>query len=130
MAQPRAGIMTRSRFGSAGLSLVELMVALVIGMLILAAMLTAYTSGSATSNTTARFAEVQTNGRYAIDFLRREIQHAGFQGINGGPVQKDGATGTSDYGCGAGFVAKAEERISGINDDRQLSCIAAADYQA
>jgi len=116
----------------AGLSLVELMVAVVLGLLILAAMLTAYNAGSATSSSNARFAEVQTNGRYAVDFLKGEIQHAGFLGLNAGPVQKGGATATSDYGCGAGFAAKLEEPVWGSNDatSTPLSCIASADFEA
>lgn len=129
MAPPCARIPKRSRVGGAGFSLVELMVALVIGLLISAAMLTAYSSGSAATGTTARFAEVQTNGRYAVDFLRREIQLAGFLPLNVGPVQKTGTTGTADYGCGAGFAARIEEPIFGVDDDRQLPCIAATDYR-
>ena len=43
-------------------------------------MLDAFNSNSSTGKTNSRFAEVQTNGRYATDQLRRELQHAGFIG--------------------------------------------------
>src|SRR5437667_7909465 len=108
MAQPYKKREMRQPSRGSGFSLVEMMVALALGLIMLAAMLDGFNSNSATGTTNTRFAEVQTNGRYATDFLRREIQHAGFLGINNGLVQKDGTTGTTDYGCGAGFAAKLE----------------------
>jgi type IV pilus assembly protein PilW len=84
----------------------------------------------------ARFAEVQTNGRFAVDFLRREMQHAGYIALtyvdynDESPYNliKDGATGSTDYGCGAGFATKIEEPVWGSNDAKGLGCIADADY--
>ena len=116
------------RSHAAGFSLVELMVALALGLLILAALLESFNSNSATGTTNTRFTEVQTNGRYATDFMRREIQHAGFLGLSWIALKKSGATGTADYGCGAGFVTKIEQPIWGSNDVNALSCIASADY--
>ena len=117
---------------AAGFSLVELMVSLALGLLILAGMLDAFNSNSATGTTNVRYAEVQTNGRYAIDFMRRELQHAGFLGLQsiGSPgldattIRKNGSTGsiTSD-GCDtAGFVTKIEWPIWGANNANALTC--------
>jgi type IV pilus assembly protein PilW len=123
---------------AAGFTLVEMMVAVVIGLLIIAGMFTAFLSTSWTTGANARFSEVQNNGRGGIDFMRREVRHAGFYGnyfwfgtdedIN--HALKNGATGTADYGCGAGFVTRIEEPIWGQNDSRSdlASCIAEADY--
>src|SRR5439155_24285100 len=113
--------------------------AVTLGLIILATMLAAFTSNSSTGKTNSRFAEVQTNGRYAVDQLRRELQHAGFIGrtfinpANPAPANlvKAGTTATLDPGgCGAGFVTKVEEPIRGSNNAKGLGCIAAADYVA
>jgi type IV pilus assembly protein PilW len=113
-----------------GFSLVELMVALVLGLMIVAAML-ANLDVTATSNrANARVSEFQTNGRFAADFLRREIQHSGFAGISWTNLTDLGATGTVDYGCGAGFAANIQQPIWGANDSNPFSgsCIPAANY--
>jgi len=127
---------TDSRFdgaamrSSGGFSLIELMVALTIGLLIVAAMLANLNASSASNRTNARVAEYQTNGRFAADFLRREIQHTGFAGVSWTNLTETGATGTTDYGCGAGFAANIAEPIWGANDTNPFSasCIPAANY--
>ncbi len=65
-----------------GFSIIELMVALTIGLIIVAAMLQNLTVASGSNRTNARVAEFQGNGRFATDFLRREIQHSGFAGVS------------------------------------------------
>jgi type IV pilus assembly protein PilW len=121
--------MISSRPGSSGFSLIELMVALTIGLLIIAGMLSAFASSSSTGVTNARFAQLQTNGRYAIDFMRRELRHAGFFGLSWANFQKSGSTGTTSYGgCGANFVTRIEEPIWGADDTNAGSCVPNADY--
>ena len=116
-----------------GFSVIELMVALTIGLLIIAAMLQNLTVASGSNRTNARVAEFQGNGRFAADFLRREIQHSGFAGIIGSkPVPPSPITApyTANYGCGAGFAAKIDEPIAGANDSNPFSgsCIPSANY--
>jgi type IV pilus assembly protein PilW len=110
--------------------LIELMVALTLGLMIVAAMLANLDASSASSRTNARQAEYQTNGRYAADFLRREIQHAGFAGVSWTNLTELGATATTDYGCGVGFAANIAQPIWGANDSNPLSgtCIPTANY--
>ena len=115
-----------------GFSIIELMVALTIGLLIVAAMLQNLTVASGSNRTNARVAEFQGNGRFATDFLRREIQHAGFAGVSWTHLTLLGTTGTTDYGCGNGFAAKITESISGANDTNDAfdfaNCIPDANY--
>jgi type IV pilus assembly protein PilW len=114
-----------------GFSLIELMVALTIGLLIVAAMLANLNASSASNRTNARVAEYQTKGRFAADFLRREIQHTGFAGSElDQPHGKLGRQRTTDYGCGAGFAANIAEPIWGANDTNPFSgsCIPTANY--
>jgi len=115
----------------AGFTLVELMVALTIGSIIALMIGTAFVSNSSTKRTNARFEEFQTNGRYAVDFLRRELQHAGFRALSVANVQQSGGTGTTDYGCGGnGVVTNLQQPVWGSNDTNPFSasCIPAANY--
>jgi type IV pilus assembly protein PilW len=113
-----------------GFSLIELMVALTIGLLIVAAMLANLNASSASNRTNARVSEYQTNGRFAIDFLRRELQHTGFAGVSWTNLTELGTTSTTDYGCGAGFAANILQPIWGANDTNPFSgsCIQPANY--
>ncbi len=133
----------RTPLGAAGFSLVELMVALALGLIILAAMLDAFNSNSATGTTNARFTEVQTNSRYAIDYMRRELRHAGYLGVQGvgNTLSPCGTSGssfttlqscnitwvgssktTSYGGCGANILTKIDWPIWGTDDANSLSC--------
>ncbi len=114
----------------AGFSIIELMVALTIGLIIIAAMLASVSVTSGSNRTNARVAEFQNNGRFATDFLRRELQHTGFAGLSWTNLTQTGAVGATDYGCGAGFVTNIAQRIWGANDTNPLSgsCIPAANY--
>ena len=120
----------RPRAAARGFSLVELMVALAIGLIIIAGMLSSFATSSASNRTNARVAEFQTNGRFATDFLRRELQHTGFAGLSWTNLTQTGATGTANYGCGTGFVANIAQPIWGANDANPLSgsCIPADNY--
>ena len=109
----------RSRDG--GFSLIELMVALTIGLFIVAGMLASYATSSASNRTNARVAEFQTNGRFATDFLRRELQHSGFAGLSWTNLTLTGTTGTAEYGCGPGFAANINKPIWGANDSNPYS---------
>jgi type IV pilus assembly protein PilW len=113
-----------------GFSLIELMIAVTIGLLIVGAMLANLQVASTSNRSNARVAEFQTNGRYASDFMRRELQHSGYAGVSWINLTDLGTTGTTDYGCGVGFAAKITEPISGSNDSNPYSgsCIPSANY--
>jgi type IV pilus assembly protein PilW len=64
----------------AGLSLVELMIAITIGLLITAGLVTVFASSSQTQNELRRTAQQIENGRYAMDVLIQDLQVAGFYG--------------------------------------------------
>lgn len=81
-----------------GLTLVELMVALVLGLLLLTAMVTLFANTSAARRELDRSAELHETGRYALEFLRDELLHAGFYG----PLV--GVTGTTDEPCSTDVV--------------------------
>jgi type IV pilus assembly protein PilW len=65
---------------SSGFSLPELLVAVVIGLLILAGMTTLFVGNSRTQARVERANRQIENGRYAIDLLTTDLRNAGFYG--------------------------------------------------
>jgi type IV pilus assembly protein PilW len=63
-----------------GLTLIELMIALVIGLLIIAATSVLFAGSSRSRNEIELSAGVTENGRYALDVLVRELSQTGFYG--------------------------------------------------
>ena len=66
--------------GVAGASLVELMISIAVGLIIMAAVLMVLANSSRTRAEIQRTSEKLENGRYAIELLTEELQHAGFYG--------------------------------------------------
>jgi type IV pilus assembly protein PilW len=60
------------------LSLVELMIAMVIGLVLMAGMGQILLSGKQSFNTQAGMGAIQENGRFAMFFLQRDLRMAGF----------------------------------------------------
>jgi type IV pilus assembly protein PilW len=63
-----------------GFGLAEMMISLTIGLLIIAALFGVVISSSNNSKTNDRTSELQSNGRFALDHLARELRHAGNRG--------------------------------------------------
>jgi type IV pilus assembly protein PilW len=63
-----------------GLGMIELMIAITLGLLITAAVGTIFLSGSKSYNENERFARMQENGRYALKLLADELAMAGYWG--------------------------------------------------
>ena len=70
-----------------GLSLVEIMVALTIGVVLLTGVIQIYASTKSTYRLQDNLARMQENGRFALSFLARDVRMAGYHGCsNFGPV--------------------------------------------
>ncbi len=63
-----------------GFSLIEMMISVTIGMLIIAALVGVLTSNSRSAKSNDRTSELQSNGRYALDHLKREVRLASYRG--------------------------------------------------
>jgi len=68
------------RWRERGLTLVELMISITLGLLILAGMVAVFANTSAVRNEIERTSRQIENGRYAIELLREDIQLAGYFG--------------------------------------------------
>lgn len=65
-----------------GFSLVEMMVALTIGLIILAAISYIFVASRLTYSTQDNLSRLQENARFAVHYLTRDIRLAGFSGCN------------------------------------------------
>ncbi len=82
---------------SAGFSMIELMVALVIGLIALGVLVTIYLNSSQAVRFQNSVLRVEENGRFAIDLLSRTIRMAGYdQPLNTFIVDAPGLKGTND----------------------------------
>ncbi|HJV63152.1 MAG TPA: PilW family protein [Albitalea sp.] len=79
-----------------GLTLVELMVSLVIGLLIVIAMSALFVGSTRSRREVELSADVIESGRYAVDVLSRELSQAGFYGSL---VPPSGSTWTAASAC-------------------------------
>ncbi|MBK9615503.1 MAG: PilW family protein [Uliginosibacterium sp.] len=75
------------RAGARGVTLVELMIAMALGLLILAAVSAIYLSSKQTFRANDNLARVQENVRTAFDTLTRDIRQTAFYGCAGQQVQ-------------------------------------------
>ena len=71
---------TSFRSPQAGLSLIELMVAMTIGLLIFAGLATLFSNASSSQHELRRTSQQIENGRYAMDVLIQDLQLAGYFG--------------------------------------------------
>lgn len=70
----------RRRQGQLGLTLIELMVSVTVGMLIVLALTTLWTNTSRNTSDMARTNRLVENGRFALQVLRDDVVHGGFWG--------------------------------------------------
>lgn len=72
--------MKLSKSAERGMSLVELMVAMVIGLFLTAGVFTMFSMSSSNVTTTSQFNQLQENGRIALAIMERDISQLGFMG--------------------------------------------------
>lgn len=66
-----------------GMTLIELMVAMLLGLMLIAATIQVFIGSKQTYRTTEASSRVQENGRFADEFLSRDLRMAGFFGCLG-----------------------------------------------
>lgn len=95
-----------------GMTLVEVMVSLVIGMVVVGAVLVSYLASGKTSRQQAAYAEMHENAQMAMTLLSRDLLLAGYAQVTGIPVVVAPAvttftrtySGRAVFGCDLGFV--------------------------
>ncbi len=72
--------MSKRNVEQKGFSLIELMVSLVIGLILIAAITQVFVGSKVTYSMQAGLSKIQENGRFAMAFLARDLRQAGFSG--------------------------------------------------
>lgn len=120
-----------------GFSLIEMMVAMTIGLVIIVALLGMLASSWTGASSNRRTSEMEFDGRYALDTILNDLRHAGFRGNSWAePTVPTTAitpiTGEClPAGAAAGsFVSNLRQGVWGANDSNPFSanCIPAATY--
>lgn len=71
---------TNRRYGMQGLSLIELMIAILIGTFLTLGLVQVFSASREAYRLSEGLARVQENGRFALDYLQRDIRMAGHMG--------------------------------------------------
>ncbi|MFV3306619.1 PilW family protein [Pseudomonas sp. NY15181] len=69
-----------SHSSQSGLSLVELMIAMLLGLLLIGGVLQVFLSSKQTFSSNTALSRVQENGRFAMTFLTYDLRNAGYKG--------------------------------------------------
>lgn len=102
-----------------GLSLIELMIAMVLGLLLIAGALQMMLTSQTIHQTTDTLSRIQENGRFALSFLTKSTRMAGYNSSEDeateGKVFWDGACDTSDP-CTNNGAGNASDQIAVLLD--------------
>lgn len=69
-----------STSGERGLSLIELLIAMTLGLLLISGMIAVFAGNKRSSDLNSAMADIQENARFALDSIASEIRMSGFQG--------------------------------------------------
>jgi prepilin-type N-terminal cleavage/methylation domain-containing protein len=112
----------------AGMTLIELMVALAIGAFLMIGAVTVFMQSRTTFRVTESVSRLQENARFALDFMEPDIRMAGFWGLTtrgynimgrGGPAD---ANGVGPDNCGNNWTIDLEIPVEGTNNDYAWAC--------
>jgi type IV pilus assembly protein PilW len=119
-----------------GVSLVELMVALTLGLFLILGAVTIYNQSRTTYRVTEAVARLQETARYAFDVLEPEVRMASYWGLNnradyiqniatpteGLPGIFDATQGARIGACGTNWAIHLAQYIGGSNNTYGMTC--------
>ena len=118
----------------AGYSLIEMMIAMVLGLILVAGMFTIYSTNIQSQANQQLLGRLQENGRYVLDIISRDIRRAGYFSGNVKVDLVGGSAGISMSQASCSDTNSTWSRmigqpIFGLNDTNVgYDCIADADY--
>ncbi len=95
-----------------GLSLVELMIALTLSLILVAGVIQLFVSSKATFNVNEAVSRIQENGRFALQFLQRDLRQAGYKGCYTGDL----ATADNILNNAAAFSWDVSQAVNGYDN--------------
>jgi type IV pilus assembly protein PilW len=112
----------------AGVTLIELMVALAIGAFLMLGAVTVFMQSRTAFRVTENLSRLQENARFALDAMEPEIRMAHFWGLTPRTYLIQGrrgineAAGIGDQTCTANWVINLNEAIDGTNNTYSWGC--------
>ena len=128
--------MMRNYSRSKGFTLIELMIALLLGLLLSAGIISVFIEGKRNFVQDDEISRVQENGRYSLRLLSREIGMAGFFGGVPNSSLVTGGSVTTDCGpSGSDWLLEGEAPLEVIDDsdnttNAYYSCFSDGDIEA
>jgi type IV pilus assembly protein PilW len=119
-----------------GFTLIEMMIAITIGLGILAGLVGVLAANSNNARTNDRTSELMSNGRYALNSMKQELRQAGYRAYTWAEPTAPGALGTLTNECLAAgetagtFVSNIRQGVWGANNSNPFSasCIPSTSY--
>jgi type IV pilus assembly protein PilW len=118
----------KSKFQT-GMTLIELMVALAIGMFLMIGAMTVFMQGRTTFRITESISRLQENGRFALDALEQDVRMAQYWGltnrseaIRGRATEAPIPTAGALAACGANWVIDLDNAIAATNNGYAWGC--------
>jgi type IV pilus assembly protein PilW len=115
---------------SLGFSLIEMMIAMTIGLMLIGALATVVIGVSKSAKSNDKTAELQNNGRYAMDIMKRDLQHAGHHGLTGADINPPITTIAVTSDCASSFAINLKQYIWGTNNANSYGATCIPNYQA
>jgi len=122
--------MKRQRFQT-GMTLIELMVALAIGMFLMLGAVTVFVQGRSTFRTTESVSRVQENARFALDTIESDIRMAQYWGLTNRTdsiigrateAPLDTTTPATLDDCGANWPIDLDTAVAATNNGYNWAC--------
>ena len=132
MKEPRRALHNMRLFGSPGTGIVELMVALAIGLSLSLAAIMIYLNNKAAWTVQGNIARLQETGRFALHLLREDTRLAGYWGLNVSPRTIQNVEQISlDNECANGWATQYVYPVSLANNTNNghTACIPDSDYK-
>ncbi len=112
------------------MTLIELMVALAIGLFLMMGAFTVYLHTRSTFQLSETMARLQENARFALDAIEPDVRMAHYWGLTARTEQIAGRAGPADpvafgvggYDCGANWVVNLDADVDGTNNGDAWAC--------
>lgn len=116
------GVTTRPRFRQTGLTLIETMVGIAISAILLAGILTIVQANKRTYRLQEAMSRVQESGRFAMQFISRDVRMVGFLGCTGLDGGVDFTNNVAPAGTGSnGYGPNVDTVIQGFDGTGTLT---------
>ena len=95
-----------------GMTLIEIMIALLIGVFLLGGVLQIFVGSKQTNRMQEGLSRLQESGRFAMDFLSRDIRMAGSWGCHGGPSPDIDIAGENNNAVNSDGIDNGTDKIT------------------